>query len=248
MSQVDFTRSAADQASNRPEASTAVFPRWRSLVVVVIAVLTIAGVVATGKINRASQAGVNLALPDSIGGYLGFDEDVSLAERRILPADTEFAKKRYVGAFPSEINCEIVLSGAQKSSIHRPQVCLAGQGWTIVQEQPLQVALMGGATQRVRLLTLSRQEKGRPVTGYFLYWFVGRNRTTDDHVKRILYTSWDRVVHGVNHRWAYVIVSGMIPGASPPWSPAARQTLRQLTQLTQQLIPAIQRPEVNRQD
>jgi EpsI family protein len=248
MSQVDSTRSTAARVSNRPETSAAVFPGWRSLVVVVITALTVAGVAATGHINRASEAGVNLTLPDSISGYLGFDEDVSPAERRILPADTEFAKKRYVGAFPSEINCEIVLSGAQKSSIHRPQVCLTGQGWTIVQEQPLQLPLPGGATQRVRLLTLSRQENGRPVTGYFLYWFVGRNRTTDEHVKRILYTSWDRVVHGVNHRWAYVIVSAIIPGALPPWSPATRQTLQQLTQVTQQLIPAIQKPEVNRQD
>jgi hypothetical protein len=40
------------QASNRREMTASVFPRWRSLVVVVIAALTVASVVATGRINR----------------------------------------------------------------------------------------------------------------------------------------------------------------------------------------------------
>jgi hypothetical protein len=38
---------------------------------------------------------------------------------------------------------------------------------------------------------------------------VGKDKTTDDHFERIFLTSWDRIVHRVNHRWAYVIVSSL---------------------------------------
>ncbi len=228
----------------KPSRSIAI-PVWRSVVLVCLAALTVLAVRWGGGVNGMSVAGVDMHLPDSFRNYLGFDEDVTDAERRILPPDTEFAKKRYVGGSPTEVNCEIVLSGQQKSSIHRPQVCLLGQGWTILQETPVDLPLAGRAPQRVRVLTLSREDDGRTITGYFLYWFVGQNRTTDDHLRRILYTSWDRVMHGVNHRWAYVIVSGMIPGGTAPGSPAAERTLRQLEAFAQELIPAIQHPEVN---
>lgn len=220
------------------------FPWWRSALVLALVLIAAGMIVLGGGINRPSEAGVVMNLPDTVGAYLGFNQDVTEAEKRILPPDTEFAKKQYIGSPAGEVNCEIVLSGSQKNSIHRPQVCLAGQGWTILREQPVTIPLPEGRKQRVRVLTLAREIGARTVNGYFVYWFVGRDKTTDDHFKRILYTSWDRLAHRVNHRWAYIIVSGMIPDKSDPQAPAAERILEQLLDFTRDVIPAVEKPSV----
>ena len=84
-------------------------------------------------------------------------------------------------------------------------------------------------------------------TGFFIYWFVGKNRTTDDHLERVLSSSWDRFTQGVNHRWAYVIVSGLLPSGLDATSPAAQTLLRGLVNFTGRLIPEIQKPGVRLQ-
>ena len=218
-------------------------PVGRSLVVVAMTGLA-AGLIYMGRdMNQDREAGVNMSLPDSLPGYLGFEEAVSEAELRILPKDTEFAKKRYVGSAPVDVSCEIVLSGAAKSSIHRPQVCLIAQGWTIYQEQTIPITFPNGHSQEVRVLMIGRKEEGKVFTGYLIYWYVGKDRTTADNFKRILLTSWDRVVRRVNHRWAYVTISGALPGGSDSES-ANKRLLNNLVDFTRGIIPVIQKPQV----
>jgi hypothetical protein len=77
--------------------------------------------------------------------------------------------------------------------------------------------------------------------GCFIYWFIGKDKTTDDHVERIILTSWDRIVHRVNHRWAYVIVNSILPTQAEE----RQKVLSDLVSFTRELIPQIQRPEVN---
>jgi hypothetical protein len=222
-----------------------VFPLWRSAVIFVLTGIAAMSVYLTREATGISEAGVNMTLPDSVGSYLGFDRAISESEKQFLPKDTEFAKKGYIGTAPGEIACEVVLSGAQRNSIHRPQVCLVGQGWTIIDERPLPIRLANQRTQKIRLLTLTRLENGKKIDGYFLYWFVGKDETTDDHLQRILLTSWDRITRGTNHRWAYVIVSGIIPAKEGGSQPAREELLMRLTNFVREIIPLIQKPQVN---
>jgi hypothetical protein len=218
---------------------------WRALVLVLLAGLTFLACRLFHDVNTKTEPGVIMNLPDSIGAYIGFDTDITESERVILPRDTEFAKKRYSGFDRPEITTEIVLTGAQRQSIHRPQVCLVGQGWAIQKEETIPIRLADGREQKVRKLTLLRTQGGVQIVGYFIYWFVGKDKTTDDHIERIFLTSWDRIVHRVNHRWAYVIVNAILP-AQPTVTALERQkVLSDLVSFTGELIPQIQRPEVN---
>jgi hypothetical protein len=221
------------------------FPVWRSIVVLLSVGSTLLFCLLFQEVDTQSEAGVVMSLASSLGKFLGFDEDVTPAERVILPPDTEFAKKRYVGFGSSDITTEIVLSGAQRQSIHRPQVCLVGQGWAIQKEEAQTIQLADGKAQKVRILTLSRTENGVPRTGYFIYWFIGKDKTTDSHFERIFLTSWDRIVHRVNHRWAYAIVSAILPPGTKVTDPAQQQMQRNLLAFTRDFIPLIQKPEVN---
>ena len=58
--------------------------------------------------------------------------EVAVAEllRDILPADTGFSRKNYafVADRTRDVFLSIVLSGRDRTSIHRPELCLVGQG------------------------------------------------------------------------------------------------------------------------
>ena len=245
MGKIPHAGSANNEAPDNVRVSPTVFPWGRSLVVLAVTGLA-AGLIYLGRdMNQNREAGVNMVLPDSIPGYLGFDEAPAPAELRILPQDTEFAKKRYVGGGSVDVGCEIVLSGAAKSSIHRPQVCLVAQGWTIQREQTVPIALEDGRSQKVRVLTISRTEDGKVYSGYYIYWYVGKDRTTEDNFRRILLTSWDRVVRRVNHRWAYVTICGLLPGDSSRDSESEKRVLADLMSFTRDIIPLIQQPPVS---
>ena len=84
-----------------------------------------------------------------------------------------------------ELAIEIVLSVAQRQSIHRPQVCLVGQGLAIQKEKTIPITLADGGVQKVQKLRLVRTWDGIQIVGYFIYWFIGKDKTTDDHIERI---------------------------------------------------------------
>ena len=218
---------------------------WRSFLLVLLAGLTLLACRLFHDVDTRTEPGVVMNLPESIGSYLGFDTKITEGERVILPRDTEFAKKRYDGFNLPEITTEIVLSGAQRQSIHRPQVCLVGQGWAIQKEETIPITLAERGVQKVRKLTLVKTEDGQQIVGYFIYWFIGKDKTTDDHLERIFLTSWDRIVHRVNHRWAYVIVSSILSPGLQVTEQEKKQVLSDLLAFTGQMIPIIQRPQVN---
>ena len=70
--------------------------------------------------------------------------NMNWAERSMLPADTGMARKYYVrpdGRHP--IHATIVLSGDDRSSIHRPQVCMTAAGHEITASRLIRIPLAG---------------------------------------------------------------------------------------------------------
>ncbi len=144
------------------------------------------------------------------GGEL---DRMSKAEKDILPADTGLVKKKYVSPEGRVIFVSIVLSGKERSSIHRPQMCLVGQGHEIVRSLTVPVPLDGRKPLDVMVLDLLRRYKvaegqSREYVSYYAYWFVGKGRETPSHVRRMVWMATDRIFHNVSHRWAYIAISG----------------------------------------
>jgi hypothetical protein len=194
--------------------------------------------------NINMESGVNLTLPERVGSFTGKSAEISESEHVILPADTRFAKMLYTSLGGEQINCQVVLSGGEKRSIHRPETCLPAQGWTKKTSQAIPVKLDDGRTLEVMKLVISRPVEVRPgerreLTSLFLYWFVGKDITTPHHWYRILHTDWDRVVHGVGHRWAYVIVSAPVLEGFVPGAKNQEQTLESLKAFIGEVAPEI---------
>lgn len=164
---------------------------------------------ACQRIWLASQL-TNMEVCPACGGPL---DGMSYAERRLLPPDTVILKKRYTNRRGESLVVSIVLSGKERASIHRPQVCLVGQGREIVKSRVVEVPLQGRRPVKVMLLDLlvhpGRLAGPSQLRGeYYAYWFVGSGRETPFHLERMFWMAWDRVVHNLAHRWAYIAVAG----------------------------------------
>lgn len=204
----------------------------RSWVVAGFVVISAAGVTAAAAkldvIQVSPRTGVKLAadglnpvrLPNYLGAdWAGQDAEVSEVERRTLPPDTGYSRKNYVSLTDrrNSVFVSIVLSGRDRTSIHRPEICLEGQGWTIRRsdrhafERPAIDARSRYGLQPVTLLRIDREvrvEDGRTVKvpGLLAYWFVGADKTVASNLGRLMHSSIDRLRHLQAHRWAYVIV------------------------------------------
>lgn len=137
----------------------------------------------------------------------------SIAEIELLPADTVQLKKKYVNSSGNVIHVGIVLSGKERASIHRPQVCLVGQGRQIMDTTYMPVPMEGRTPLKVTVLdlmtTIPRVDGSElKYATYYAYWFVGKDRETPYHVQRMVWMATDRIFRNVSHRWAYISVSG----------------------------------------
>jgi hypothetical protein len=153
----------------------------------------------------------NIDICPACGGELS---GMSYAESLQLPEDTELVRKQYRNPAGEVIMVSIVLSGKERVSIHRPQMCLVGQGRTILEEEVDPVTIQGRKQPLdVMILDLERDVRlndGRKfkVPEYYAYWFVGKNRETPHHMQRMIWMAMDRILFNVAHRWAYISVAG----------------------------------------
>ena len=141
----------------------------------------------------------------------------------------------------------IVLSGAEKRSIHRPEVCLPAQGWQIRSAHGREVRLDDGRTLPVTVLTVARNVQfanGRDgvLSSKVFYWFVGKDVVTASNWKRVFLTSYDRVFHQLNHRWAYVMVQTYVTEGIRPGGRNGPDTEEFLDGFLSGLVPQFQAP------
>ena len=174
------------------------------------------------------------------GATLG---NMNWAERSLLPADTGLVRKFYQRPGGRDaLHATIVLSGDDRSSIHRPQVCMTAAGHEIMDERFIRIPLEGRAEPlEVMVLDMAKPTAGPDGTpgqylSYYAYWFVGKDRETASHVERMFWMGYDRVVHGVSHRWAYIALSGQ----RAPRSDAHLQTI---ADFASRLHPALLKSE-----
>lgn len=159
-------------------------------------------------------------LPSWVLDYESKATPVTTLELEWLPKDTVFGRRVYKATDGFESMISIVLMGADRTSIHKPEYCLYGQGWVIEQQEEITVAMDRPIRYDlpVKKLTTARKQKladGREVElrGIYLYWFVADGQFTADHNERMWWMARDLIKTGVLQRWAYVTYfSVCLPG------------------------------------
>jgi len=141
-----------------------------------------------------------------------------------------------------------VLAGQDmNTSIHRPERCLPSQGWTIADSQKIAIPLKDAAGHILQVTRLHNwrpvhDKEGHPFTCYNLnyYWFVGESDTTSSHFRRTYFDIRDRLLKGVNQRWAYVTVSVNFNNKDG----AEKYADRLIASFIQELVPKIHKSSV----
>ncbi len=179
--------------------------------------------------SAAQPTGINLLLRDNVAGWSGRDSEITQEERDVLGGGgTEFARKIY--EHPQWRNftllVSIVLSGHDmSSSIHRPERCLDAQGWTILDSEttPIRLGHLGtfSTTRLHNRRTISRDGKPAAQDAITHYWFVGENKATASHWGRFFVDNTDRLLRGVNQRWAFITITGLVAPRTTPEEQAA---------------------------
>jgi hypothetical protein len=231
------------------QTSPEVSPR-KSVIVLVLAAATILICWSIPPAKVGDETGVSMDLPDHVGLMDGEPSAISQAELSILPPDTQFARKTY-GMFSdsNRILCSIVLSGREKRSIHRPERCLPGQGWSVIGSKVIDIPLDSGHPLKATCLLLSRpvtlpNGSHRNLQAYYLYWYVGRAVSTPYSFERVMLTNWDLVVHRQNQRWAYIIYMEPITEGFQADGKSAEETLSDLKDFIRQSVPFFVKSEM----
>lgn len=184
------------------------------------------------RAGDTAESAAKMELPGSNDGWTLEKYQPSEAEIKTLGEGTDFAKALCRKARPGEISPDgylvpdhidlsIVMSGHDmNSSIHRPERCMLAQGHNIKDSKSVSFKMKNGHSFKARRLqsikSIPGREKGdvsqyKCVTYYF---FVGHDQITNDHLERTFIDMKDRLVRGMDQRWAYVSAS-MLYGKFP---------------------------------
>jgi hypothetical protein len=129
-----------------------------------------------------------------------------------LPNDTSFGWRRYTAADGFALDLRVVLMGHDRTSIHKPQICLKGQGWHIDEtaseetrvrvQQPYQYDL-----PVVKLVAHNTTSiEGRVLNGIYVYWYVADDAVSASTlgIQRMYLMTEKLLRTGILQRWAYV--------------------------------------------
>ncbi|HVE16392.1 MAG TPA: exosortase-associated EpsI family protein [Chthoniobacterales bacterium] len=196
-----------------------------------------------------TEAGVVMKWPDRVFDFTGKDEGPNESETAILPPDTEFAKKTYTAPNGEHINVEIVLSGVEHRSIHRPEICLWGQGWNVRSGKIVKVPLKSGRNLDVMVLDITRPWRTPSgatveVPALYSYFFVSKDAETAKHIDRIAITNLDLLFRNKAHRWAYVIVMARVMKGFTPDGKDRDQTLKMIEDFLRETAPTFLKSEL----
>ena len=130
--------------------------------------------------------------------------DVSIGERTLLPSDTGFRKCNYYDAMGDVYRVTVVINGKSRQSIHRPEVCLPAQGFSMENSHVEDFDLGGGERLAVRCVDLRRRDSASPHRMGQGYYFVSAGSRVASHLARMLISVRDRAFRNRITRWAMV--------------------------------------------
>jgi len=197
--------------------------KWIILSVALVLILGTAGALTWLRANqKLGQPGIKAeAIPGSVVMKIDLPERVldftstnvpeSEVELGYFPEDTSYVRRFYQTPDGFGISATIILMGADRTSIHRPDYCLPGQGWSIVSKTAVNIPISGGLPYELPVMKwVIRNSIQTPagqkqeVSGIYVFWFVADREQTTDNFQRMWWLARDLLRTGVLQRWAYV--------------------------------------------
>ncbi len=139
----------------------------------------------------------NVPEPELVSGY--------------LPADTSYAERMYTAPDGFRIQSAAILMGTDRTSIHRPEYCMPGQGWSIGQKKVVNIPIndhppypLEVAEWKVSQTVQQADGQNQIYAGVYVFWYAAHNQETADHDKMLERMTLDLFRTGQLERWAYL--------------------------------------------
>lgn len=164
------------------------------------------------------SANVKVVFPDQVPPYEYIEGTVSDVVLETLPPDTSYGKGQYqrkhprTGQLTEIIDLNVVLMGTDRTSIHKPEICLSGGGWKLQEPKLVTTSILGETPYDLEMMSIvadkdivnSKTGDITPVRAVMLYWFVADDQVTALHGERMWSMAKNLLTAGELQRWAYV--------------------------------------------
>lgn len=225
-------------------------------VILLVALAMIGGAAATLKRLKAGQRlgppgirtatisgseRLNIYLPERV---LNYDSAAVQTDTNILnglPRDTSFAQRHYYSS-AGQFALNVVLMGTDRTSMHRPEFCLPGQGWnidraessedTLPMQEPTPYGLPVMKLLTTREVTVNGEK--RLQRGIFVYWFVAEEALAGTRNKMLWKAATHLLKTGELQRWAYVAC------LAPCWPGEEQATYERMKKFLAATVPEFQ--------
>jgi hypothetical protein len=184
-----------------------------------------------------------LELPERVLDFASTNMPTAQVVLGYLPADTSYAQRHYFAPDGAWAMANVILMGADRTSIHRPDYCLPGQGWQIREKTGFKLPIAGTPPYELPAMkwiihNTFTGPSGQPqaVSGIYVFWFVTENQATEDFPTMLKSMLWHQLTHGELQRWAYVSYFTVCP---PGQEDAAFARMKQLIAAS---VPEFQLP------
>ena len=171
----------------------------------------------------AGSRRLEILMPESVPGFTSEISTNGEAVIQQLPPDTSIRVRMFQATDGFFVQLTAVLMGTDRSSIHKPQICMTGQGWlldaTRSTVEPIRLERPQPYDLTVNKLVAGKYfagADGKPqlVRGLYLYWFADATQLTANANQWMLWLMpRDLLLNGVLERWSYISVfSACAPG------------------------------------
>jgi hypothetical protein len=234
------------------------YQKWLILFVALVLMAGTAGVLTWLKTNQKlgppgikatpipGSVMMKIALPERVLDFTSTNVPESEVELGYFPKDTSYVRRLYQAPDGFDASAVIILMGADRTSIHRPDYCLPGQGWSIGLKTAVNIPIRGGQPYElpvmkwvVRNSFQTPDGQKQEVSGVYVFWFVAEHEQTVDNYQRMWWLARDLLRTGVLQRWAYV---SYFTVCGPGQEDAAFERMRQLIAAS---VPEYQLPPGN---
>lgn len=166
-------------------------------------------------------------LPEQVLDFRSEAIPVDEVTLKSLPQDTSFGTRVYQAPDGVQIQMNVVLMGADRTSLHKPQYCLEGQGLRIDNAATLRtsvriaepVAYDLPVARLVATREVDQQGQTLVARAVYVYWYVAGDGLSagTEGFGRMWSAARKLLTTGVTQRWAYVsCLVFCLPGQEEP--------------------------------
>lgn len=154
---------------------------------------------------------MDISLPERVLDFMSTNVPEPEVAVGYFPKDTSYTERIYTAPDGFRVQSTVVLMGADRTSIHRPEYCMPGQGWTIDDKKIVDVTINDQLPYPLKLarwnVSITQNDPDgnkRKYSAIYVYWYVSGDEETPDHDKMLEWLTLDLFRTGKLQRWAYI--------------------------------------------